>query len=79
MMRMLLTSILACILLGNFASSVEAHKSYENYQLWRLHVNNNEQVAKILEFSRIAHRYDINFWSEEFRIGVPVSLFFVYF
>lgn len=72
-MRLLVTSIVAFIILEAFALNVHAYKSYANHQLWRLHVKTNEQVARILEFSRTAHRHDINFWSEEFRINVPVS------
>ncbi|CAF0886703.1 unnamed protein product [Rotaria sordida] len=56
------------------ASNVYADKSYLKHQLWRLHVKNNEQVAKILEFSRSAHIHGINFWSEEFRINVPIDV-----
>ncbi|CAF0833065.1 unnamed protein product [Rotaria sordida] len=53
---------------GNYA------KSYANHQLWRLHVTNNEQIAKILAFSRIAHLHDINFWSKHFRIHEPIDI-----
>jgi hypothetical protein len=73
MMRMV-SSIVVIIILGTIASNVHAYKSYSEHQLWRLRVKNNEQVAKVLEFSRIAHLHDINFWSEEFRMNVPVSL-----
>ncbi|CAF0876268.1 unnamed protein product [Rotaria sordida] len=53
---------------GNYA------KSYANHQLWRLHVTNNEQIAKILAFNRIAHLHDINFWSKHFRIHEPIDI-----
>ncbi|CAF3402602.1 unnamed protein product [Rotaria sp. Silwood1] len=46
----------------------------EKHQLWRLHIKNNEQVARMLEFSRLAHIHGINFWSEEFRINVPIDV-----
>ncbi|CAF3337809.1 unnamed protein product, partial [Rotaria sp. Silwood2] len=49
-------------------------RSYTNHQLWRLHVTNREQLAKILAFSRIAHLHDINFWSEHFRIHEPIDV-----
>ncbi|CAF4091064.1 unnamed protein product [Rotaria sp. Silwood1] len=74
MVRLLVSSIVAFILLGIIASNVYAYKSYSKHQLWRLHIKNNEQVARMLEFSRLAHIHGINFWSEEFRINVPVSL-----
>jgi hypothetical protein len=74
MMTMLVSSIVAFILLGTIASNAHAYKSYAKHQLWRLHVTNNEQVAKMLDFSRMSHLHDINFWSEEFRINIPVSL-----
>lgn len=76
-MRVLVFSIVALVLLGTIASNVHAYKSYANHQLWRLRVTNNEQVAKMLDFSNMAHLHDINFWSEEFRINVPVSLVFI--
>jgi hypothetical protein len=72
MMRLLVFSIVALVII---ASNVHAYKSYSKHQLWRLHVTNNEQVAKMLEFSRMAHLHDINFWSEEFRINIPVGLY----
>lgn len=72
-MRKMVSSIVVVILLGIITSNVCAYKSYAKHQLWRLHVKNNEQVAKMLEFSRIAHLHNINFWSEEFRMNVPVS------
>lgn len=73
MARTLATSIVAFILLGILVLNINAYKSYSKYQLWRLHMKNNEHVAKMLEFSRLAHLHDINFWSEEFRMNVPVS------
>ncbi len=77
MMRTLVSSIVSFILLGTIALNVHAYKSYSKHQLWRLHVTNNEQVAKILDFRRSAHIHDINFWTEEFRMNIPVSLFLI--
>ena len=76
MMRMLASSIVAFILLATIASNVHGDKSYSKHQLWRLHVKNNEQVVKMVEFNKIAHLHDINFWSDEFRINVAVSFTF---
>ncbi len=73
-MRMLFSSIIAFFLLATINLNVYAFKSYSQYQLWRLHVTNNEQVAQLLDFSRIAHQHKINFWSEEFRMNIPVNL-----
>lgn len=74
MMRSLVSAIMVCILLGMAVFNVQAYKSYSKHQLWRLRVQNNEQVASMLEFSRTAHVHGINFWSEEFRMDVPVSV-----
>jgi len=71
---MLFSSIVAFFLLATINLNVYAFKSYSQYQLWRLHVTNNEQVAQLLDFSRIAHQHKINFWSEEFRMNIPVNL-----
>ena len=60
-----------------FDTNANYPKSYRNHQLWRLDANNHEEIAKIFAFSRVAHRYDIDFWSETFRIGDPVSLIFL--
>ena len=72
-MRMLFSSVVAFFLLVTINLNVDAYKSYSQYQLWRLHVTNNEQVAKLLDFSRIAHQHKINFWSEEFHMNMPVN------
>ncbi len=76
---MLVTAFIAFCLLA--AANVDAYgsKSYSQYQLWRLHVTNNEQVAKLLDFSRIAYQHNINFWSEDFRVDLPVNLKAQYF
>jgi len=76
---MLFSSIVAVFLLATINLNVYAFKSYSQYQLWRLHVTNNEQVAQLLDFSRIAHQHKINFWSEEFRMNIPVNLQIKYF
>ncbi|CAF1432857.1 unnamed protein product [Adineta steineri] len=54
--------------------NVYAYKSYSQYQLWRLHATNNEQVAKLIDFSHIAHQHKVNFWSEEFHIDLPIDV-----
>jgi hypothetical protein len=72
-MRMLFLSIVGLVLLATINLNVYAYKSYSQYQLWRLHVTNNEQVDKLLEFSHKAYEHDINFWSEEFQINIPVN------
>ena len=73
MMKVLLSTAAVFVLLGSIAFNVQAYKSYDKHQLWRLQVTNNEQVAKMLDFSRVAHIHGINFWSEEFRMNIPVS------
>jgi hypothetical protein len=73
-MRILGISVILLVVLSTINVSVNAYKSYSQYQLWRLHVTNNEQVAQLLDFSRIAHQHKINFWSEEFRTNIPVNL-----
>ena len=73
-MRMLGFSFIVLVLLATFNSNVYAYKSYSQHQLWRLHVTNNEQIGKLLDFSRTAYKHNINFWSEEFRINIPVNL-----
>lgn len=69
MMRVWVSAVVSLVF---FAVVTDAYKSYAKHQLWRLRVTNNEQVAKILEFSRSAHLHDINFWTEEFRMNIPV-------
>ncbi|CAF4492834.1 unnamed protein product, partial [Didymodactylos carnosus] len=54
--------------------SVESFVSYNDHQLWRLSLTNNEQVLHILKLSREAYRYKLDFWTEEFRINVPVDV-----
>lgn len=73
MMRMFVSSILVFVFLTTLTSNIQAYKTYSKHQLWRLHVTNNEQVAKMLQFRQFAHVHDINFWSDEFRINIPVS------
>ena len=72
-MRMLVSSLVVCLLLATIHADVDDYKTYSQHQLWRLHMKNNEQVGQLLDFSRRAHQQGINFWSEEFRINVPVS------
>lgn len=64
----------AFFLLATSYSSVDAFKSYSKYQLWRLRVTNNEQIARLIAFNRKAYQQNINFWSEEFRTNAPVCL-----
>jgi hypothetical protein len=71
---MLLSSFIVVVLLATFNLNVYAYKSYSQHQLWRLHVTNNEQLGKLLDFSRTAYKHNINFWSEEFRMDMPVNL-----
>ncbi|CAF0881667.1 unnamed protein product, partial [Adineta ricciae] len=71
-MRILSVPIIVSVLLVSILSNVNAYKSYSKHELWRVYVRNNEQVARMLEFSRIAHLHGINFWSEEFRMNIPI-------
>ncbi|CAF4475459.1 unnamed protein product, partial [Rotaria magnacalcarata] len=68
---MLPSYFIPLFLLVTIHLNVYAFKSYSQYQLWRLDVTNNEQVAKLLDFSRVAYQQNINFWSEEFRVNNP--------
>ena len=77
--RMLATSLIIFFLLAAANLNVYAHKSYSQYQLWRLQPTNNQQLTKLIEFSHIAYQYNINFWSEEFRTNAPVSFTFNHF
>lgn len=72
-MRMLISSLVVCLLLATIHADAEGYKTYSQHQLWRLEMKNNEQVGQLLDFSRRAHDHGVNFWSEEFRINVPVS------
>ena len=76
---MFVSPIFVFVLFGALTSNIQAYKTYSKHQLWRLQVTNNEQVAKMLEFRRVAHVHDINFWSDEFRMNIPVSLPLGYF
>ncbi|CAF3973238.1 unnamed protein product [Adineta steineri] len=71
---MLSSPLIVLILLLTIGTSVSYEKSYANHQVWRLHITNNEQIAKISAFSHIAHLHDINFWSEHFRIDESVDV-----
>ncbi|CAF2831627.1 unnamed protein product [Rotaria sp. Silwood2] len=70
---MLVHYFVAFFLLSTIHLNVNAFESYSQYQLWRLYVTNNEQVAKLLDFSRISYQHNINFWSEEFRQNTPID------
>ncbi len=72
-MSMLATSFIAFFLLASINLNAYAFKSYSQYQLWRLNVTNNEQVAKLHDFSHIAYQHNINFWSERFGVNMPVN------
>ncbi|UJR21272.1 hypothetical protein I4U23_024366 [Adineta vaga] len=69
---MLFSSFVVIFLLATINSNVNAYKSYSQYQLWHLHIINNEQAARLLDFSRLAHQQKINFWSDEFRMNMPI-------
>ncbi|CAF1203664.1 unnamed protein product [Rotaria sordida] len=71
---MLVHYFVAFFLLSAIHLNVYALKSYSQYQLWRLNVTNNEQVAKLHDFSRIAYQQNINFWSERFRKNIPIDV-----
>ncbi|CAF3428507.1 unnamed protein product [Rotaria socialis] len=71
---MLLPYFIPLFLLLTIHLNVYGFKSYSQYQLWRLDVTNNEQVAKLLGFSRAAYQQNINFWSEEFRVNIPIDV-----
>lgn len=74
-MRLIVASLLFVTFLFTGHALNAEYKSYAGHQLWRLKMRNNEQVGQLLDFSRRAHQQGINFWSEEFRINVPVSCF----
>jgi hypothetical protein len=69
--RFVLVCLLSIVLTD---TNVTGYQTYSQHQLWRLHMKNNEQVEHLLAFSRTAYRHGINFWSEEFRMHVPVSV-----
>lgn len=76
-MRFLLVSVfIVSLLLVSLHGHPSGHERYEGHQLWRLKIRNNEQVGQLLDFSHRAHQQGINFWSEEFRINIPVSFSF---
>lgn len=72
-MRMLATSFIIVFLLATANLNAYAEKSYSKHQLWRLQVTNNEQVAKLFDFSHTAYKHNINFWSDEFHTNTPVN------
>lgn len=75
MLKMLKSSAIGVLLLFILAlSKSDGLRTYSQHQLWRLNITNNAQLAKILEFRHIAHRHDINFWSDEFHRNMPVRI-----
>ena len=70
---MLVTPCIVFFLLAIINANVNAFKSYSQYQLWRLHTTNNDQVGRLLEFSHRAHKHNVNFWSDDFRVNTPVN------
>lgn len=71
-MTILAHYFVAFFLFSAIQINVDAFKSYSRHQLWRLHVTNDEQVTKLLDFRRLAHNKNINFWSDEIRKNLPV-------
>ena len=69
---MLPASLIILVLLVTIGTKANYAKSYANHQLWRVHLKNDEQVAKIVAFSQIAHLHDLDFWSKHFRLDEPV-------
>lgn len=59
--------------------NVNAYKSYSQHQLWRLNVTNDEQVKQLIDFRRKSYEHNINFWSEDVRINIPVNFLSDYF
>ena len=70
---MRVTFFLVGVLVAIVYANADTVKSYSGYQLWRLKATNNHQIHKLLDFSRRAHQYNVNFWSEEFRVDLPVN------
>lgn len=64
--------LLLCVIVVTNANDA---KLYNNHQLWRMYPTNNEQITKILAFSRISHLHNIDFWSENFHINQQVSFY----
>ena len=76
--RMRITPFLICALLAVVYANADSVKSYSGHQLWRLRATNKYQTETLLEFSRLAHQYNVNFWSEEFRVDLPVRSLSLY-
>lgn len=72
-MTMLVFVILGFALFASLNSNIDAYKSYDQYQLWRFNVTNDEQLKQLIDFRRQAYARSINFWSEDFRINAPVN------
>ncbi|CAF3860754.1 unnamed protein product [Rotaria sp. Silwood1] len=73
-MKMLAHYFVAIFLLSTINSNVYALKAYSRYQLWRLYVTNNEQGAKLLDFSHTAYQKNIDFWSNNYGTNMPIDV-----
>ena len=73
---MLVFSFVGLFLLVTLSIDVNAYKSYSQHQLWRLNVTTNEQVKGLTDLRRKAYESNINFWSEDIRINIPVNFYF---
>ncbi|CAF1383396.1 unnamed protein product, partial [Adineta ricciae] len=61
-------------ILSKINIDVNAYKSYSQHQLWRLNVTTDEQVKGLTDLRRKAYESNINFWSEDIRINIPVDV-----
>ncbi|CAF0999580.1 unnamed protein product [Adineta ricciae] len=71
---MVVLSFVGLFLLVAFGIDVNAYKSYSQHQLWRLNVTTDEQVKGLTDLRRKAYEFNINFWSEDIRINIPVDV-----
>lgn len=69
---MRVTLFLVGVLVAIVYANANTVKSYSGYQVWRLQATNDDQIRKLLDFSHRAHQFNVNFWSEEFRVDLPV-------
>ena len=74
-MRVWSSSLVILIFVAIVATKANDTKLYINHQLWRMHATDNEQIAKILAFSRTSHLHNIDFWSENFQVHEPVGFY----
>lgn len=65
---------LVVICLFGVVSNTSAANLYSNHQLWRIYATTNEQLEKILAFSRRSHLHNIDFWSEKFHLNEPIDV-----